>query len=125
MLFSSFPLFPLGIFFTALVTTKVPILEGYGLTETSPVATTNPVDLKEFTGTIGLPAGWKIDGSYRGTVFCDGPESQKVIMGMAFDTLFASLLIPVSFYAIERLSRRREEQEAARAPAQQPVPASR
>jgi HAE1 family hydrophobic/amphiphilic exporter-1 len=44
-----------------------------------------------------------------------------VIMGMAFDTLFASLLIPVSFYAIERLARRRELE---RPPAQQPVPAT-
>ena len=42
-----------------------------------------------------------------------------VIMGMGFDTLFASLLIPVSFYAIERLSRRRETEPA---PAQQPIP---
>ncbi|MBB6053689.1 hypothetical protein [Armatimonas rosea] len=42
---------------------------------------------KEFpdgTGTIGLPAGWSIEGSYRGTVGCNGPESQKAIMGMAF-----------------------------------------
>jgi multidrug efflux pump len=44
-----------------------------------------------------------------------------VIMGMAFDTLFASLLIPVSFYAVERLSRWRE---AKHAPAPQPVPES-
>ncbi len=31
------------------------IVEGYGLSETSPVATANPSDAAEFTGTIGLP----------------------------------------------------------------------
>jgi long-chain acyl-CoA synthetase len=31
------------------------LLEGYGLTETSPCATTNPLDLKEYNGSIGLP----------------------------------------------------------------------
>ena len=31
------------------------IVEGYGLSETSPVATANPADAVEFTGTIGLP----------------------------------------------------------------------
>jgi long-chain acyl-CoA synthetase len=36
------------------VTGKV-ILEGYGLTETSPVATMNPPSLAEFNGSIGLP----------------------------------------------------------------------
>ncbi len=36
------------------VTGKV-LLEGYGLTETSPVATMNPHDLKGYTGSIGIP----------------------------------------------------------------------
>lgn len=31
------------------------ILEGYGLTEASPVVTINPTDIKAFTGSIGLP----------------------------------------------------------------------
>ncbi|MDO5624502.1 MAG: long-chain-fatty-acid--CoA ligase [Pseudomonadota bacterium] len=35
--------------------TGCPICEGYGLSETSPSATCNPVTVKEFSGTIGLP----------------------------------------------------------------------
>jgi long-chain acyl-CoA synthetase len=35
--------------------TGCPVVEGYGLSETSPVATSNRLDKREFTGTIGLP----------------------------------------------------------------------
>jgi len=35
--------------------TGCPVIEGYGLSETSPIATINRADLAEFTGTIGLP----------------------------------------------------------------------
>jgi long-chain acyl-CoA synthetase len=38
-----------------LAVTGRSIIEGYGLSETSPVATANPSDAENFTGTIGLP----------------------------------------------------------------------
>jgi long-chain acyl-CoA synthetase len=36
--------------------TKVPLFEGYGMTESSPVATVNLPDTTEFSGSIGVPA---------------------------------------------------------------------
>jgi long-chain acyl-CoA synthetase len=38
-----------------LKVTGCPVVEGYGLSETSPVATSNRLDLQDFTGTIGVP----------------------------------------------------------------------
>ncbi len=35
--------------------TGTPLIEAYGLTETSPAATMNPLDLAEYNGSIGLP----------------------------------------------------------------------
>ncbi|HTR13147.1 MAG TPA: AMP-binding protein, partial [Roseiarcus sp.] len=32
-----------------------PLIEGYGLTETAPIVTSNPLDIEDYTGTIGVP----------------------------------------------------------------------
>lgn len=38
-----------------LEVTKTPVLEAYGLTETSPAAIINPMNLVEYNGSVGLP----------------------------------------------------------------------
>ena len=50
--------------------TGCPICEGYGLSETSPSASCNPVTSKEFTGTIGVP----IPGTVMKLLDDDGQE---------------------------------------------------
>jgi long-chain acyl-CoA synthetase len=65
--------------------TGCPIVEGYGLSETSPVATSNRVDSKSFSGTIGLPIpstelairddeGKEVDLGQAGEICIRGPQ---------------------------------------------------
>lgn len=68
--------------------TGVPLAEGYGLTETSPVATCNPVDGTERIGTIGIPLpntdvkiindeGKDLGIGQRGEICIKGPQVMK------------------------------------------------
>nr|MDQ2995173.1 AMP-binding protein [Pseudomonadota bacterium] len=61
------------------------ILEGYGLTETSPVVTVNPYNTKEFSGSVGLPvastlvdirddAGKSLPLGELGEIYVQGPQ---------------------------------------------------
>jgi len=54
--------------------TGCPICEGYGLSETSPSASCNPVTAKEFTGTIGVP----LPSTYMKLLDDDGHEVTTV-----------------------------------------------
>lgn len=64
------------------------ILEGYGLTESSPVVTINPIDLKAYSGSIGLPVpstdvslrdeeGKEVDIGERGELCVKGPQIMR------------------------------------------------
>jgi long-chain acyl-CoA synthetase len=68
-----------------LQATKVPIIEGYGLSETSPVLTCNRGDITAWTGSIGLPlpstdisirddAGNELPLGERGEICARGPQ---------------------------------------------------
>ncbi|HEY5789740.1 MAG TPA: AMP-binding protein [Gammaproteobacteria bacterium] len=61
------------------------LLEAYGLTETSPAVTINPLDLREFNGSIGLPLpsteisirdvdGNEVPSGQRGELYVRGPQ---------------------------------------------------
>jgi len=65
--------------------TGCPIIEGYGLSETSPLASCNPLDSDSFTGTIGLPvsntemtllddAGHEVPPGAPGEIAIRGPQ---------------------------------------------------
>ncbi|QKJ67387.1 AMP-binding protein [Deefgea piscis] len=69
-------------------TTKVPLVEAYGLTETSPAAMMNPMNTLEFNGMIGLPipmtdavirddAGAEVPVGERGELYIRGPQVMK------------------------------------------------
>ncbi len=65
--------------------TGCPVVEGYGLSETSPIATINPLDLKQYNGSIGLPMpstelairdddGHDVPQGERGEICIKGPQ---------------------------------------------------
>lgn len=68
--------------------TKVPLIEAYGLTETSPAACINPMNLKDYNGFIGLPLpstevsildddGKEVDHGQTGEICIRGPQVMK------------------------------------------------
>jgi long-chain acyl-CoA synthetase len=77
--------------------TGTPLAEGYGLTETSPVASCNPIDGTERIGTIGIPlpntemiivddAGQILPNGERGEICIKGPQVMKGYWNRPADT---------------------------------------
>jgi long-chain acyl-CoA synthetase len=75
----------------------VPLIEGYGLTETSPLVCVNPLDAKEFSGAIGLPvsstdvsirdeAGKELGIGEVGEICVRGPQVMKGYWNMPDET---------------------------------------
>ncbi len=71
-----------------LKVTGSPLLQAYGLTETSPAATINPLDMREFNGAIGLPisstevsirddSGAEVPQGQVGEICIRGPQVMK------------------------------------------------
>jgi long-chain acyl-CoA synthetase len=90
-----------------LKVTGCPIAEGYGLSETSPVATANRSDTDKFTGTIGLPvpsteiailddAGNKLPVGSTGEIAIRGPQVMAGYWNRPDET--AKVMTPDGFF---------------------------
>jgi long-chain acyl-CoA synthetase len=90
-----------------LKATGCPIAEGYGLSETSPVATANRTDTDKFTGTIGLPvpsteiaildeAGNKLPVGQVGEIAIRGPQVMAGYWNRPDET--AKVMTPDGFF---------------------------
>jgi long-chain acyl-CoA synthetase len=77
--------------------TQKPLIEGYGLTETSPIVTANPVSSAGYTGTIGMPvpstdvsirdeAGVELPIGETGELCVRGPQVMKGYWGRPEET---------------------------------------
>jgi long-chain acyl-CoA synthetase len=88
-----------------LVTGK-PLIEAYGLTETSPAATINPLDIAAYTGAIGVPisstevairndAGVDVPLGERGELCIRGPQVMKGYYNRPDET--AKVIMPDGF----------------------------
>lgn len=86
--------------------TGKPLIEAYGLTETSPAATVNPIHLAEYNGSIGLPisstevtirndAGEDVPLGERGELCVRGPQVMKGYYNQPEET--ANVLMPDGF----------------------------
>jgi len=78
----------------------VPLLQAYGLTETSPAATINPLDMGDFNGSIGLPIsstevsirddyGAEVPPTQIGEICIRGPQVMKGYWQRKEETEFA------------------------------------
>ena len=86
--------------------TGKPLLEAYGLTETSPAATINPLTLTEYNGSIGLPisstevairddSGADVPQGQPGELCVRGPQVMKGYFNRPEET--ANVLMPDGF----------------------------